>query len=798
MNLGIVPVSSEHASFHATLSQVGPFLVLLDCGWQEDLDPNVLGPLMPYLGLIDIVLLSKASIQHLGAYPFIFSKLREDCVVLCTEPVRQLGEIACLSLVEELEKYRDVEAMDTDAILRAFLDSRLHSLKYTETFMRHTPENRGLDIPLAVTPYQAGGGIGAAYWILQLGSSQMVYCSDFSLRDTRHCGGMDFQRILDPPDLQTPTVLVTSLAPVRSNVPHIGNSRTPASANMVSTAGSSSRVCLTCGEAYFLEKTVEALRDGGSVIVPMDVVGTALDALMLLDEAWSVDSSLMDKFPVCWVSCYGDIALDQVKTRLEFMSKRVQRMFEDRPDKKNPFVLSNIRMYPSISDMHMHVLPRQPKVVLATFPSMEHGDARELLFGMAKDPQNLLWLTLPWYPEGSLAAHVFEDFVINKASEREYHVNQNVKLPLAETQLKAFYDEKIEEERVKKDQKTKPHTSTMEANAKIDVTIDMTEIGGMKTRVAPGTAQKSLEVTLHPKAADTFFEPQGWQGKTFIHSDLRKEVDDYGQILTKKEIEAWQAASEDAAGGEPGNVGESKPSRKVDSKKHMKEEVAYYSLDENPNEKNWLHDLRIRFGEPMRCEVRKKVVKVACKVLYCSFNAHDHRDTRALIMKMRPQQVVVLPTTVECEYEALQSTRVPIHFLSTPLTLPWRPLKRRAFFDKDLWEKLAFQKLECGSKVCSVTAIPGQDPNVLEGVDTEEHNDTLLVSLPKLALMRTSLKKIMPSSDITFQDVTKAAVLDLNGRVRLGIRNNSVRLEGGVSEEFYTARTTLYEKCIAV
>jgi len=787
MNLGIVPVSSEHASFHTTLSQIGPFLVLLDCGWQEDLDPNVLGPLMPYLGLIDIVLLSKASVQHLGAYPYIYSRLREDCVVLCTEPVRHLGELACLSLVEELEKYRDVDAMDTDMILSAFLDSRLHTLKYTETFMRRTPENRGFDVTVAVTPYQAGGGIGAAYWILQLGCSQLVYCTDFALRDTRHCGGMDFRRILEPPDLQTPTVLVTSLAPVRSNVPHIGNSRTPASANLASTAGSSSRVCLTCGEAYFLEKTVEALRDGGSVIVPMDVIGTSLDALMLLDEAWSVDSSLTDKFPICWVSCYGDIALDQVKTRLEFTSKLVQRMFEDRPDKRNPFVLNTIRMYPSIADMHNAVLPRQPKVVLATFPSMEHGDARELLFGMAKDPLNLLWLTLPWYPEGSLAAHLFEDFIINKASEREYHVNQNVKLPLSETQLKAFYDEKIEEERIK-NAKTKPSGKLVEANAKVDIVDD---IGGMKTRVAPGTAQKSLDVGIHPKAGDTFFEPQGWQGKTFIHSDLRKEVDDYGQILTKTEIIAWQSASEDADG-----ENDVRKNRKGDSK--MDKEVFY--IDENPKDgkKNWLHDLRIRFGEPMRCEVRQKVVKVACKVLYHSFNAHDHRDTRALIMKMRPQQLVILPTMVECEFEALQSTRVPIHFLSAPLTLPWRPLKRRAFFEKDLWEKLAFQKLEDGSKVCSVTAIGGEDPNMLENIEVDEHVDTLLLSLPKLAAMRISLKKILPTSEIMFQDVTKGGLLDVNGRIRLGMRNNSVRLEGGVSDEFYLARTSLYEKCIAI
>jgi len=769
LDLSLIPISGEHASFHSSVAQVGPFMVLLDCGWTEELNPEDINTILPYLEHIDVILLSKGSTKHVAAYPYIFERLRKDCVVLCTEPVRYLGELICLSLVEELEKYKNVETLDTDTILRAFMDPRIKNLKYTEPYERKSvAAEKGIEARLTITPYQAGGSLGATYWIVQLDSSQMVYCSGFSLRDTRHVGGMDFVRLMDPPDLRTPAVMVMSLAAVRSDVPHLGYTRTPVSENVASIAGSSSRVCLTCGEAFFLDKTVETLRDGGSVILPMDMTGTIFDIMLLLDEAWSADSSLTDKFPICWVSCYGDIFLDQIKTRLEFMCKRVQRLFEERPDKKNPFVMHNIRMYPTISDMHLHVLPRQPKVVIANFPGLECGDSRELIVNMAKEPQNLLWLTLPWYPDGSLAAQIFEDFVTNKSSEKEYSISHHAKRPLAENQLKNYYDEKVEEEARMKNLKKKPLRTIQEEETEQD----------WKNTHAGTTTSNIFE---HPKAGETFFQPSGWLTKTIIHSDYRRDTDDYGQLLSEQEIETWQLTAENKEGI-------------ILQQAQNAKKITQSASDSMNKDSDWLQDLRVRFGEPMRSEIKWIPVKVACKVLYCEFESHDHRDTRALLLKSKPQQVVVLPTTVNCEFESLHANMV--HFLQGPQTFNWRPLKRRATLSDGLWEKLAFQKLNDGSKICTVLAIAEDEE--LHPYDNDIHRDTLLMSVPRLTDLRTHLQRIVPEAVVTFQEVQSTRLLDINEKVRLGMKNGSIRLEGSVSEEFYSARELLYERSVWV
>lgn len=771
-SLCLIPISTEDANFHACLAQIGPFLVLLDCGWREDMDVYDLAPLTPYLQRIDVVLLSRASIQHLGAYPYLFDKLHSDAVVLCTEPVRYMGELACISLVEELEKYKNVQNLSIESIIKAFSNRRVHCLKYTESYHRH-----GAETSVKITPYQAGETIGSSFWILEMGSAQMVYSSGFSLRDTRTAGGLpsgysDWGLNSNAATLSvSPTVFLTSLVPVQTAVPHLGVSRTPATENMQNTVGTSAKVCLTCAEAYFLERTLETLREGGSVLVPVDATGTIFDLLLLLDEAWSSDTSLSEKFPICWVSCLNDIILDQIKTRLEFMSKRVQRLFEERPDKKNPFLLGNVRMYPSIEDMHHHVLPEQPKIVLATFASLENGDSKELLFTMAHDPLNLLWLTQSWYPTGSLGSYIFEDFVVNKVTEKEYEVPHHLKHRWTETQLRAYYDERLAEER-----KTKIEEFDKTDYVVVDDTVFAHTDGG-------NISKRSL--VSHPRSGETFFEPHGWQAKTFLHADNRKDIDDYGEILSKKEITIWKNANEDE-----------KEDNDMPITRSALLDSTVQQVDAMDN-KVWLHDLRIRYGEPMRCEERRKVLRICCRVFYCSLNAHDHRDTRALIAKMRPQHVVALPTTAPCQYDALASTGISLHHLTAPLKFPWRSLKRRAVLTRNFWEKVSFHKLEDGTRVAAVMAVPSGEEMDAECDDV--HTSTLFLSLPKLNTVRTSLKQEFPGATLNFiQDANSGRLLDMNSKARLGVESNRVMLEGTVSEEFYRARKTLYECCVAV
>lgn len=62
--------------------QVNGITLLLDCGWTDDFDVELLAPLELQADSIQAVLLSHSSIQHVGALPYLVSKLK------CTADVR--------------------------------------------------------------------------------------------------------------------------------------------------------------------------------------------------------------------------------------------------------------------------------------------------------------------------------------------------------------------------------------------------------------------------------------------------------------------------------------------------------------------------------------------------------------------------------------------------------------------------------------------------------------------------------------------------------------------------------------
>lgn len=67
------------ASSHAALCyvlQVNGITLLLDCGWTDGFDTELLAPLELQADSVQAVLLSHASLQHLGALPYLLSKLQ--------------------------------------------------------------------------------------------------------------------------------------------------------------------------------------------------------------------------------------------------------------------------------------------------------------------------------------------------------------------------------------------------------------------------------------------------------------------------------------------------------------------------------------------------------------------------------------------------------------------------------------------------------------------------------------------------------------------------------------------------
>ncbi|RWV98053.1 hypothetical protein GW17_00039122 [Ensete ventricosum] len=73
------------------LLSIDGFNFLMDCGWNDHFDPNLLQPLSRVSTKVDAVLLSHPDVLHLGALPYAMKHLGLTAPVYSTEPVYRLG-----------------------------------------------------------------------------------------------------------------------------------------------------------------------------------------------------------------------------------------------------------------------------------------------------------------------------------------------------------------------------------------------------------------------------------------------------------------------------------------------------------------------------------------------------------------------------------------------------------------------------------------------------------------------------------------------------------------------------------
>ena len=94
-SISVQPLAGVYGSAPlAYLLQINETRILLDAGWDERFDVDVLAPLEAAAERIDAVLLSHASLSHLGALPYLAARRRlAGTPVFCTAPVARMGQL---------------------------------------------------------------------------------------------------------------------------------------------------------------------------------------------------------------------------------------------------------------------------------------------------------------------------------------------------------------------------------------------------------------------------------------------------------------------------------------------------------------------------------------------------------------------------------------------------------------------------------------------------------------------------------------------------------------------------------
>ncbi|KAG0453097.1 hypothetical protein HPP92_025761 [Vanilla planifolia] len=245
------------------------FHFLMDCGWNDLCDQNLLHPLSRVTSIIDAVLLSHPDIMHLGALPYAMKHLGLSAPVYATEPVYRLG---LLTMYDHYISRRNVTR-----------------LTYSQNY--HLSD-KGEGIVIA--PHVAGHLLGGTVWKITKDGEDVVYAVDFNHRKERHLNGTVLESFVRP------AVLITDAYNALNN------------------------------QLYKRQQALlKVLRGNGNVLLPVDTAGRVLELILILEQFWSQQHLT---FPIFFLTNVSTSTIDYVKSFLEWMNDSIAKSFEHTRD----------------------------------------------------------------------------------------------------------------------------------------------------------------------------------------------------------------------------------------------------------------------------------------------------------------------------------------------------------------------------------------------------------------------------------------------------------------------------------
>ncbi|KAK3990957.1 cleavage factor two protein 2 [Cladorrhinum sp. PSN332] len=421
---------SESTASQSLLELEGGVKVLVDVGWDETFDVEKLKGLEKQIPTLSLILLTHATVAHLGAYAHCCKHLPlfTRIPVYATQPVVDLGRtltqdlyastpvaattISPTSLAEaaydqkvSADQHLLLQPPTSEEIARYF--SLIQPLKYSQP---HQPLPSPFSPPLndlTITAYNSGHTLGGTIWHIQHGSESIVYAVDWNQgRENVFAsaawlggghGGAGGSEVIE--QLRKPTALVCS-------------SRTP------ETSLSRPR-----RDEQLLESIKLCIARGGTVLIPVDSSARVLELAYLLEHAWRIEvdkgNEVFRNTQLYLAGRSINSTMKHARSMLEWMDDSIVREFEtvvsgagkntggrgrDGRDNKEikftgPFDFKHLRLLERKAQiawvLRQAVEDSVPKgrVILATDSSVEWGFSKEVLRSIAGDARNLVVLT---------------------------------------------------------------------------------------------------------------------------------------------------------------------------------------------------------------------------------------------------------------------------------------------------------------------------------------------------------------------------------------------------------------------
>uniref|UniRef100_K3WHC0 Cleavage and polyadenylation specificity factor subunit 2 n=1 Tax=Globisporangium ultimum (strain ATCC 200006 / CBS 805.95 / DAOM BR144) TaxID=431595 RepID=K3WHC0_GLOUD len=348
----------------AYLLEIDDVCILLDCGWTDQYDTELLKPLQRVIDRIDLVLISHLDLAHMGALPYAIGKLGLKAPIYGTLPVHRMGQIALYDAYQAKTKSDGDFALftldDVDAVFENF-----KQLKYSEK-LTLTSSGEGI----VITPHVAGHLIGGSLWRIEKETDDIIYAVDYNHRSEHVLQ----KTILD--SFTRPTLLITDSMNIHSEQPKLKDR-----------------------DSKIMVEILKTVRGGGNVLIPTDSSGRVLELMRVLDQYW-IQNKLRD--PIALLHDMSYYTPKAAQAMLEWCNERIAKNFD--VGRQNPFQFSHIHLIHSLEELDN--LP-SPKVVLTTSSSLECGFAKDLFIRWASDQRNSIIFTCTSAPN-SFATRVIQ------------------------------------------------------------------------------------------------------------------------------------------------------------------------------------------------------------------------------------------------------------------------------------------------------------------------------------------------------------------------------------------------------
>ncbi|XP_031484063.1 cleavage and polyadenylation specificity factor subunit 2 [Nymphaea colorata] len=476
----VTPLCGVHSEYPLSyLLSIDGFNFLVDCGWNDFFDVDLLQPLSRVSSKIDAVLLSHPDTLHLGALPYAMKHLGLTAPVYATEPVYRLGLLTMYDHYLSRKQVSDFELFTLDDIDAAF--QNITRLTYSQNY-----HLSGKGEGIVIAPHVAGHLLGGTVWKITKDGEDVVYAVDYNHRKERHLNATVLGTFVRP------AVLITDAYNALNNQPYRRQR-----------------------DQELLDSILKALRAGGNVLLPIDTAGRVLELVLILEQHWAQDRL---NYPIIFLTNVAASTIDYVKSFLEWMSDSIAKSFEQSRD--NAFVLKHVNVL--LNKNELEKLPEGPKVVLASMASLEEGFSHDIFVEWASESKNLVIFTERGQ-FGTLARMLQVD-----PPPKAVKVTVSKRVPLVGEELRAYEEEQSrikKEEALKASLKEEDLKSSNEVVQSDPMVIDSTK-GSTLSEAISHNASGLRDILI-----DGFVPPSSSVAPMFPFFENSTEWDDFGEVI---------------------------------------------------------------------------------------------------------------------------------------------------------------------------------------------------------------------------------------------------------------------------